>query len=67
VPTVVENSDLVADHALLERLANRTGGQMLQPGELGKLVEILKNEENMQSVSYDDKKIKKDWKKELGL
>ena len=48
----MEQLSLVADHTLLNTIAQSTGGEMLDKGETGKLGEILKQRGDLKNVIY---------------
>ena len=52
----VELSNTVADHQLLYRLANKHGGKMLYPEQMASIKELLKQREDITSVSYSEQK-----------
>jgi hypothetical protein len=37
-------------------MATRSGGQMLQPSEVGKLADLIRKNENIKTVVYEDKR-----------
>jgi hypothetical protein len=53
----VEEQQTTADHQLLFSIANRTGGQMLYPDQMGELEKLLKAREDIKSISYEQKKM----------
>ena len=48
----LEQTNLVADHALLNTIAQTTGGEMLRPDQIGQLPELLAARDDMKSVVY---------------
>jgi hypothetical protein len=54
-PVNVESLHLVADHQLLYSLANQHGGKMVYPGQLEQLKALLKQRDDIKSVSYSKK------------
>lgn len=48
----LEDVNLVADHSLLNTLAQTTGGEMLSPSDLSKLPQLLKERSDIKSVIY---------------
>jgi hypothetical protein len=57
VPSVIESSNLTANFDLLMRLSSRTGGKSFLPDQLSQLKEALAQDENIQAVSFTDKKL----------
>jgi len=55
LPLQVEFTNTVADHRLMFSLAQRFGGEMFLPGELGNIVNILRNREDVKPVFYLEK------------
>jgi hypothetical protein len=54
-PVNVESINLVADHQLLYSLASQHGGKMIYPGQLEQLKTLLKQRDDIKSVSYSKK------------
>lgn len=50
----LEDLNLVADHALMNTLANNTGGTMLMPNEIDKLPKLLKERDDIKTVVYSN-------------
>lgn len=50
--THLEQANLVADHALLNTLAQTTGAQMLQPSEADQLPQLLADRDDLKSIVY---------------
>lgn len=48
----LELARMVADHTLLNTLAQTTGGQMLQPNEIQQLPQLLENRNDLKSMVY---------------
>lgn len=53
----VETTNTVADHQLLYSLAKKSGGEMIYPGQLDKLAEILNEREDIKPISRSEKKL----------
>ncbi|OOQ57943.1 vWA domain-containing protein [Mucilaginibacter pedocola] len=51
----LEARQSTANHRLLKTMAERSGGQMLLPAQIGKLAELIRKNENIKTVSYEDK------------
>ncbi len=45
-----------ANHQLLYTLAQRSGGKMIFPGQVQDLAQLIKENENVKTVSYEDRK-----------
>lgn len=56
IPLNIETNSLQADHNLLFKIAEQTGGQLLYPNEIEKLKELINNNENIVPVSFSEKK-----------
>jgi hypothetical protein len=52
----METRQSTANHQLLKTIAERSGGQMLQPSEIGKLADLIRKNENIKTVVYEDKR-----------
>jgi hypothetical protein len=52
----LETRQSTANHRLLKVMATRSGGQMLQPSEVGKLADLIRKNENIKTVVYEDKR-----------
>ena len=50
--THLEQANLVADHALLNTLAQTTGAQMLYPDQLDQLPQLLADRDDLKSIVY---------------
>lgn len=50
----LEDLNLVADHALMNTLANNTGGTMLMPNEIDRLPKLLKERDDIKTVVYSN-------------
>lgn len=55
-PLNLETRQSAADHQLLYDLAKQSGGQMLQPSQIGQLADLIKKNENIKTVVYEDKR-----------
>jgi hypothetical protein len=51
----LETRQSAANHGLLQTLAKQSGGQMLQPNEIGKLADMIHKNDNIKTVVYEDK------------
>jgi hypothetical protein len=49
----LETTRTTADHSLMYKLANGSGGEMFYPRELGKLAETIKNRDDIRNVVYE--------------
>jgi len=54
-PLNLETRQSAADHRLLSDLAKQSGGQMLQPLQINQLADLIRKNENIKTVVYDDK------------
>ena len=54
-PLNLETRQSAADHRLLYDLAKQSGGQMLQPSQIGRLADLIRKNENIKTVVYEDK------------
>ncbi|MBS7563997.1 hypothetical protein KHS38_06230 [Mucilaginibacter sp. Bleaf8] len=52
----LESRQSTANHQLLYALARQSGGQMLQPAQLNRLADMIRKNENIKTVVYDDKR-----------
>jgi len=57
-PLNAETRQSAADHHLLYTLARQNGGEMLMPSQLGKLADLIRKNENIKTLVYDDKTYK---------
>jgi hypothetical protein len=53
-----EQSETVADHTLLNSLAQKNGGKMFYPNELSKLKELLLSRDDMKTITYSHYKLR---------
>jgi hypothetical protein len=54
-PLNLETRQSAADHRLLFDLAKQSGGQMLQPSQINQLADLIRKNENIKTVVYEDK------------
>ncbi|MFA6086502.1 hypothetical protein [Mucilaginibacter sp.] len=52
----LETRQSTANHQLLKTIAERSGGQMLQPSEVSKLADLIRKNEKIKTVVYEDKR-----------
>ncbi len=50
-----ETRQSAADHRLLYALAHQSGGQMLMPDQMGQLADLIRKNENIKTLVYEDK------------
>jgi len=50
----LESRQSAANHQLLYNLARQSGGRVLQPSQLGQLANLIRKNENIKTVVYDD-------------
>jgi len=50
-----ETRQSTADHHLLYTLAKDNGGQMIQPSQISTLADLIRKNENIKTIVYDDK------------
>src|ERR1700761_4212709 len=55
-PLNMETRQSAADHRLLYDMAKQSGGQMLQPSQIGQLADLIRKNENIKTVVYEDKR-----------
>jgi hypothetical protein len=53
----IELNNLVADHGLLYRLAENTGGRFVQASEADRLADLIKSNTDISSVSYEKREL----------
>lgn len=51
----LEARQTTANHQLLRTIAQRSGGQMLYPQDISKLADLIRKNENIKTVVYEDK------------
>lgn len=56
MPLNLENRQSAADHQLLRELAKQSGGQMLMPTQINQLADLIRKNENIKTVVYEDKR-----------
>jgi hypothetical protein len=54
-PLNAETRQSAADHQLLYTLAKENGGQMLMPSQMNQLAALIRKNENIKTIVYDDK------------
>lgn len=54
-PLNLETRQTAADHQLLRALAKQSGGQMLMPSQVNQLANLIRKNENIKTVVYEDK------------
>jgi hypothetical protein len=57
-PLNAETRQSAADHHLLYAIAHQNGGQMLLPSQMDKLADLIRRNENIKTLVYDDKTYK---------
>jgi len=55
-PLNLETRQTAADHKLLSALAKQSGGQMVQPSQVSQLADMIRKNENIKTVVYEDKR-----------
>jgi hypothetical protein len=55
-PLNLETRQSAADHQLLSDMAKQSGGQMLQPSQISQLADLIRKNENVKTVVYEDKR-----------
>jgi len=51
----LETRQSAANHRLLNTIAKQSGGQMLLPGQIGQLADLIRKNDNIKTVVYEDK------------
>ncbi|WP_184548934.1 hypothetical protein [Mucilaginibacter sp. FT3.2] len=51
----LETRQSAANHQLLNTIAKQSGGQMLQPNQVSELAELIRKNDNIKTVVYEDK------------
>ncbi|AYL98972.1 hypothetical protein [Mucilaginibacter celer] len=51
----LETRQSAANHVLLNTLAKQSGGQMIKPSDVSKLADLIRKNENVKTVVYEDK------------
>jgi hypothetical protein len=54
-PLNLETRQSVANHQLLKNIAKQSGGKMLLPSQISQLADLIKKNENIKTVVYEDK------------
>jgi hypothetical protein len=54
-PLNLESRQSAANHQLLNTIAKQSGGVMLQPSEINRLADLIRKNENIKTVVYEDK------------
>ncbi|MDB5091329.1 MAG: hypothetical protein JWR09_5323 [Mucilaginibacter sp.] len=54
-PLNLESRQSAANHQLLNTIAKQSGGQMLQPSQINQLANLIRKNENIKTVVYEDK------------
>jgi hypothetical protein len=54
-PLNLEIRQSVADHQLLYQLAKQSGGQMLMPSQVSRLADLIRKNENIKTIVYENK------------
>jgi hypothetical protein len=52
----LETRQSTANHGLLRSIASQSGGQMLLPSQIDKLADLIRKNENIKTVVYEDKR-----------
>jgi hypothetical protein len=55
-PLNLETRQTAADHQLLSALAKQSGGQMLMPSQVDRLADLIRKNENIKTIVYEDKR-----------
>jgi hypothetical protein len=55
-PLNLESRQSAANHQLLNTIAKQSGGKMLMPSEVNQLVGLIRKNENIKTVVYEDKR-----------
>ncbi|ASU35719.1 hypothetical protein [Mucilaginibacter xinganensis] len=54
-PLNLESRQSAANHQLLNTISKQSGGQMLQPAQVGQLAGLIQKNDNIKTVVYEDK------------
>jgi hypothetical protein len=54
-PLNLETRQSAANHSLLSALSKQSGGQMIKPSQLNQLADLIRKNENIKTVVYEDK------------
>ncbi len=52
----LESRQSAANHQLLNTIAKQSGGEMLLPGQINRLADLIRKNENIKTVVYEDKR-----------
>lgn len=52
----LESRQSAADQQLLNTIAKQSGGEMLQPAQIGRLADLIRKNENVRTVVYENKR-----------
>ncbi|WP_345950946.1 hypothetical protein ABDD95_05740 [Mucilaginibacter sp. PAMB04274] len=55
-PLNLESRQSTANHQLLYNLSTQSGGRMLQPAQINQLANLIKKNENIKTIVYDDQR-----------
>lgn len=55
-PLNLETRQSAADHRLLRQMAGRSGGKLLYPAQINELAGLIKKDENIKTIVYEDKR-----------
>lgn len=55
-PLNLEMRQSAADHQLLQTIAKQSGGQMLYPEQVNRLADLIRKNENIKTIVYEDKR-----------
>ncbi|MBS1524640.1 MAG: hypothetical protein JST19_03260 [Bacteroidetes bacterium] len=55
-PLTLETRQTAADHKLLYQLAKQSGGQMLMSSQIGELAGLIRKNDNIKTIVYEDKR-----------
>lgn len=55
-PLNLESRQSAANHQLLNTIAKQSGGQMLSPSQINRLADLIRKNENVKTVVYEDKR-----------
>ncbi len=56
VPINIEAENTIANHNILYKISENTGGKLFYPTQISELIETIENNDNIVSVSYREKK-----------
>ncbi|MGZ3874202.1 MAG: hypothetical protein ACXVJD_14865 [Mucilaginibacter sp.] len=55
-PLNLESRQSAADQQLLNTIAKQSGGEMLQPAQIGRLADLIRKNDNIKTVVYENKR-----------